>query len=290
MSAGAWITAPGVYSVTPDEYHSDPVAGGSLSSSGARALLPPSCPARYRWELDHPGPSSTRAFDVGTAAHRLVLGVGDPLHIIDAADWRTKAAKDERDAARAAGAVPLLAHEYAVVEAMADALRAHPVAAALLDPQRGGAAEETLVWQDDRSGVWCRARLDWLPDRPRRGGRFIVPDYKTANAADLEALRRAMATYRYHQQAAWYCDGVRALGIHPRPEFVFITQEKQAPYLITIYYPDAVAMRGADALNHTARTIWQHCTSTGEWPGYASDIVELSLPPWAERELGDLAP
>lgn len=282
------IAAPGVYDIPADVYHRDPVAGGSLSSSGARAMLPPSCPARYRWELDNPGTGSTRAFDVGTAAHRLVLGVGDPLHVIDATDWRKKATRDEADAARAAGAVPLLTHEHDLVAAMADALRNHPVAAALLNPARGGAAEQTLVWQDQRTGVWCRARVDWLPDaHPDR--RYYLPDYKTANAADIESLRRAMVTYRYHQQAAWYAEGVRALGIHPAPEFVFIVQEKQPPYLVTIYYPDAIAMRGADGLNHLARTRWAHCNATGEWPGHATDIVELSLPPWAEKELGEFS-
>lgn len=281
------ITAPGVYDLPVDVYHRDPVAGGSLSSSGARAMLPPSCPARYRWELDNPGTGSTRAFDVGTAAHRLVLGAGEPIHVVDAPNWRTAAARAEADDARAAGHVPLLAHEYTVVEQMATALRNHPVAAALLDPARGGAAEQTLVWQDERTGVWCRALVDWLPAAdPAR--RYYVPDYKTANAADLESLRRAMATYRYHQQAAWYVEGVRAVGVHPAPEFVFVVQEKAPPYLVTIYYPDAVAMRGADALNHVGRTVWQHCNATGEWPGYAADIVELSLPVWAEREFGDL--
>lgn len=281
------ITAPGVYDLPVDVYHADPVAGGSLSSSGARAMLPPSCPARYRWELDNPGTGSTRAFDLGTAAHRLVLGAGEPIHVVDAPDWRTKAARAEAETMRQAGYVPLLAHDYAVVEAMATTLRAHPVAAALLDPNRGGAAEQTLVWQDQRTGVWCRALIDWLPT-PTPGRRYIVPDYKTANAADLESLRRAMATFRYHQQAAWYVDGIRAVGLDPEPGFVFIVQEKAPPYLVTIYYPDAIAMRGAAGLNHVARTRWAHCNATGEWPGHATDIVELSLPPWSEREFGDL--
>lgn len=281
------ITAPGVYDLPVDQYHADPVAGGSLSSSGARAMLPPSCPARYRWELDHPGDRSTRAFDLGTAAHRLVLGVGAPLHVVDAADWRTKAAREERDTMRQAGYVPILTAEHDTVQAMATALRAHPIASALLDPNRGGKPEQTLVWVDQRTGVWCRARLDWLP-AVTPGRRMIVPDYKTQASVDLESLRRSMATWQYHQQAAWYSDGVRTLGLDPDPGFVFIAQEKTPPYLVVVYYPDWIAMRGAQALNHTARTIWQHCNETGVWPGYASDIVELSLPRWAEMQLGDL--
>jgi len=37
------ITEPGVYALPADVYHADPVAGGSLSSSGAKKLL--ACPA-----------------------------------------------------------------------------------------------------------------------------------------------------------------------------------------------------------------------------------------------------
>src|SRR5258708_26204894 len=38
----------GVYGIPADAYHADPIEGGSLSSSGARRLLPPGCPALFR--------------------------------------------------------------------------------------------------------------------------------------------------------------------------------------------------------------------------------------------------
>ncbi len=34
------ITAPGVYVIPADDYHADPVPGGSISASGARRILP----------------------------------------------------------------------------------------------------------------------------------------------------------------------------------------------------------------------------------------------------------
>src|SRR5215469_11135399 len=112
------ITEPGIYEIDEATYHGDPVPGGSLSSSGARKLLPPSCPAKFAWERENP-PEPTKALDLGTAAHSLVLGIGKPLAWIDAEDWRTKAAKEWRDAARAEGSVPLLLHEFNQVDAMA---------------------------------------------------------------------------------------------------------------------------------------------------------------------------
>ncbi|MGW9447058.1 hypothetical protein, partial [Bacillus mobilis] len=48
------ITRPGVYDGIPEAvYHRDPVPGGSLSSSGARKLLAPSCPALFKYDQEH---------------------------------------------------------------------------------------------------------------------------------------------------------------------------------------------------------------------------------------------
>jgi hypothetical protein len=38
-----------------------------------------------------------------------------------------------------------------------------------------GESEVTLAWQDKETGVWLRARPDFLPQK-----RLIVPDLKTA--------------------------------------------------------------------------------------------------------------
>jgi len=278
------ITEPGVFDVSPDEYHSDPVAGGSLSSSEARALLPPSCPAVYRWTKDH-GQAPKRTFDLGHAAHSLVLGAGADIEVIDAPDWRTKAAKEQRDAARDAGLTPLLAHEAEQVKLMAAAIRRHPVAAALLNPA-GGAAEQTIVWRDGHTGVWSRARYDWLPTVVE-GRRLIISDYKTCVSADPEDLAKAMHRFGYHQQAQWYLDGAKAVLQVDDPAFVFIAQEKTPPYVVTIFEPDSTAMRIAQALNTRARQVWQHCTQTGRWPAYTDEIALLALPRWAEIQEGE---
>jgi hypothetical protein len=282
--AAGEVTVPGVYQVDADTYHADPVAGGSLSSSGARKLLPPHCPARYRWERDNPPPPRPH-FDIGHAAHRLVLGDGPDIVVIDAEDWRTKAAKAARDEAHAAGQVPLLTEAHDQVQAMAAAIRAHPVASRLFTPGRGR-PEQALIWRDDATGVMRRALLDWLPDVP--GGRLIVPDYKTARSGDPDELSRAAHNYSYHQQAAWYLDGVRALGLgNDDAAFVFVCQEKDPPYLVTIVELDHVAMRIGDLRNRRALNIYAECVRTGRWPGYADDRVELlSLPPWAEAQEG----
>ncbi len=278
------IERPGVYDDIPAElYHADPVPGGSLSSSEARRLLPPSCPALFRHYKDHPqARTSTKALDFGSAAHAVVLeGDESPLVEIDAENYRTKAAQQQRDAARAAGKVPLLPRELETVRDMAAALRAHPLAAKLL---AHGSAERSLFWADPDTGVRRRARLDW--HRERRGGRVIVPDYKTAVSAEPRAFGRAVREHGYHVQAAWYLDAIRALDLGgPDSAFVFIVQEKTAPYVVTVCELDADALALGAALSRRAIEIYQECTETGEWPGYSTDIAHISLPPWAADDL-----
>ncbi|HEY9391019.1 MAG TPA: PD-(D/E)XK nuclease-like domain-containing protein [Mycobacteriales bacterium] len=278
------ITQPGIYDGMPsDVYHADPVPGGSLSSSGARLLLPPSCPALFR-HAQTAGRPPKAAFDFGHAAHRLVLGVGERIVRVDAQDWRTKAAQQKRDQAYEDGAVPLLAHDYQQVQDMAAALRRDPIASALFNPE-SGSPEQSLFWRDEHTAVWRRARLDWLANRTD-GRRLIVADYKTTASADPAALSKSMHTYGYHQQGAWYLDAVTALGLTGglEPAFVLIFQEKTPPYLVTVVQPDPVALRIARERNAVALDTYRRCVTTGHWPGYADGVISLALPPWAERE------
>jgi hypothetical protein len=283
-AATVGITEPGVYDIPEDHYHADPVKGGSLSSSGARKLIAPSCPAKFDWARQA-GEEHAAHYDLGKAAHLLVLGAGAPIVRVEADNWRTNAAKTARDNAYAQGAVPLLAADHDQVEEMAAALADHPVAAALF---RNGTPEQTLIWQDDRTGIWRRARLDWLPEP--RDGRLIIPDYKTCHSADPEALSKAAYQFGYHQQADWYLAGCRALGLAADPAFVFVAQEKNPPYLVTVFELDHVAMRIGAARNRRAIDVYVHCTRTGHWPAYVDGVTQLALPRWAEIEEGEHLP
>lgn len=273
------VTAPGVYDLKSADYHADPVPfemGGSLSSSGARKLLPPHCPAVFHWEREH-RPTPTRAFDYGHAAHQLVLGVGPELVPIDADSWRTKDAREQRDEAHAAGKVPILVDEYKSVTAMAEAIRKHPIASALLRPGSGN-AERALFWQDAESSVWRRAMLDWLPNST--DARMVIPDYKTARSASPAQFQKSLVDFGYHQQAPWYIDAVQALGLAAEAAFVFIVQEKTPPYLVSVIEPDAQAIEIGRALNRRAIEIYAECTRTGDWPGYANDVELVGVPGW----------
>ena len=272
---------PGVHDITEHDYFA---ATGALSCSGAKLLLPPSCPALFKYRQDHP--EHKRAWDFGSAAHRMVLGQGADFIVIDADNYRTKDAQDAAKTARAAGAAPVLNHEYEQIKAMAAAIRAHPLAGPLLDPARGGQPERSLFWVDADTGVHRRARIDWLPE-PFFTSRFIITDYKTCEHADRASIRKAIANYGYYQQDDWYSDGVRALGLDPDPAFLFVFQEKKAPYLVNVAQIEPEDRAVGRARNRQAIERFRDCTEADMWPGYEADtydgITYVSLPPWTAR-------
>ena len=282
-ATGAVISGPGVYDMPEDAYHADPVPGGSLSVSGAKKLLPPSCPAIFHYEREHPKPPSD-AMDLGTVAHKMVLGSGPEIVIVDAANWMTKAAKEQREAARMAGRVALLRDDYMRAEVMTAAVRSHPVAGALFHPD-AGMPERSLFWKDPATGLMLRSRADWLPFTSSYGHRFIIVDLKTCSSAEPGAIARAVTNFRYFMQAPWYADGAVALGLHPHPDFLFVFVESAPPHLITVVQLDDEAMEAGRNLNRQAIERYRDCTEAGVWPGYSDDIELVSLPSWAYRQL-----
>lgn len=274
------VTEPGVVDDMPLEvYHADPVPGGSLSSSGARKLVAPGCPAKFQYERTH-GQSPKDEYDFGTAVHTFTLGSGPRIVAVDARSWQTVAAREQRAAERAAGNVPLLAKDYERAKEVARAVRNNPKAAALLRPDRG-VAERSLFWRDPETGVWRRGRPDWLTESAE--GRCLIVDLKSAESVAPEDFARSIYKFGYHQQGPTYIDGVTALGVGEDPEFLMIAVEKQPPYLCEVYALESFALDLGRARNRRALEVFKRCTETGIWPGYTDDITYLALPGWGER-------
>lgn len=262
----------GVHRMSLAEYLAHP----ALSSSGARKLLPPSCPALFRYEQTNPI-QATADMEFGSITHELLFGEGRGYVELDYPDYRTKAAQAERDDTRANGQIPILAHEMAVAKAMVSVLRAHPIAGKLLN---GGQNELSLIWDDPEFGVKRKARLDKL----KVGRRAIVVDLKTANSAAPDKIAKSAWDYGYAQQAEYHLDGVRALDLGPDPAFLVVTQMKEPPYLVTVGQFSETARAIGRELNRRALQIYAQCAQTGVWPGFADDIATLSLPGWVEAQ------
>lgn len=266
------MTTPGIHNDVPEaEYHAD---RDSLSVSGAKVLL--RSPAKFRWQQDHPVHKD--AFDFGTAAHTKVLGIGAEIVAIDVDSRRGKAWTEPADAARAEGKVPLLRKDAETVDAMADKLSEHTMAMRLLSE---GRPEVSAYALDERTGIMRRGRFDWLNED-------MLVDYKTCLSSEARQFGSAAAKFGYDMQAAWYLDLATDCGLAPRG-FVFIAQEKEAPYEVACIQLDPLAVNAARALNDRALEMFRDCTAAGLWPGHTPDrIVAAEVPGWRWTEYNTL--
>ena len=273
--------------LTAEQYHADKT---SISSTGLRELLEPGCPAQFKHDRDNPRPAK-KEFDLGHAAHALILGDGPPLEVVEGARWDTTAAKTKVKQLRAKGIVPLTEHEMEQVQAMADAIRRHPHAGPLFTPGNG-IPERSIFWTHKETGVRVRVRPDWLIVRPDV---TVVVDLKTTTDASPAAISKAIATYSYHQQGALYLDGVYAAGLAPEgARFLFVFQSKRAPYLVTVRELADQDQDIGRARNERALRIYADCFANDEWPdwtGPVTEIPQIGMPTWetlrqAEEYLG----
>lgn len=274
------ITKPGLYPDLDEQTYR--AQHEWLSVSSAKKLLPPSCPAKYRATV---GVEEHKPqFDIGKAFHTAVLGDGGEIVSAPFDSWRSKEARDMRDAAYEAGAIPLLAAEVETVLEMAAAVKAHDVAPLLF---QGGASEVSAFWVDETTGVQCKARFDYLPDKqPDR--RLIVPDLKSAVSADPREFSRAAARYGYVMQQIHYSNAIRHLGIDNDPAFLFVVVEKEPPHLVNVgqFVNDVDTKLTAVALDKALR-LYRDCLAADHWPGW-SGVTDLSLPTWHLYELEEL--
>ncbi|MCV7255269.1 PD-(D/E)XK nuclease-like domain-containing protein [Mycobacterium hackensackense] len=280
----------GIYPDLPEEiYHSDP---DSLSSSGARQLLKTS-PRKFRLAQR----VEKREWDVGHVVHKLILGKGSDVAVLDPAVHGLtrdgEPAKNPRSTAmwqaaeadaRTRGAVPISISDYATAEGMAAAVWDNDYAADLLSV---GEAEVSGYWTDPTTGARLRLRMDWM--HPGRS-RLIIVDYKTTKNAEPRAFWKSVSEYGYHQQDAWYRAGAVACGLCDDPLFVFIAQEKEFPYEVTVHESRPSDVNRGHALNRKAINLWAQCHQSNEWPGYPPGIHTIRHPSWAiHREQEQIA-
>jgi hypothetical protein len=288
------ITAPGVYDLSDAEYQGEPAATPSLRSSIAWKLIARgSCPAMARWE--HPAlnpdfePENKRAFDIGRAVHKIILGKGAQIVEIDAKDYRKDDAKEAREAAWKAGQIPLLPNEHKQVKAMAKAARdqmATLVKAGVIEtmPFEHGETEKTIVWRD--GNTLCRAMLDGLPH-----DNSAIDEVKTTGAsADVRLWEwRQARELGYMFRQSFYRRGLETLKLAYSPHFRFFVIENFPPYLMSFIRVDDRLIAREDKRVRHALEIWDRCMQSGEWPGYPIGEIGLSDKEKAQ-ELGLLKP
>lgn len=267
-------------------------------------------PRMFRYRLTHPEPRK-RAWVLGGAIHCMVLEpdafmgryiVLDAETVKEVAPGRgSKEGKaivaehpemstaamtsDEYTAACVALTFPgkeaLTEKQHATCVAASEAVREHRAARDLL---RGGLAEESISWIDERTGFKCKGRCDYLrPD--------LVIDLKSSRDPSPSKFERDALNYGYAAQVAFYHDGSRAAKR---------TNGDRRPCVIAVRTKDDFDVAAFELTQETldiGRAIYRNlidrvaeCTAAGYWPGVAPELRSLNLPPWAANEIIDNEP
>ena len=282
----------GVYFDLPEEaYHADPCEDASLSAGLIKMLLYQSpYHAWYKHPRLNPDQEEKKSekFDIGKAAHSLMLRDPKEFVLIDADDWRNKDAKEQRAEAYKLGKIPLLNHQYDEVKEMVDSgrnqLKNHECSNAFVH----GRSEVTLIWQED-NGVWCRCRIDHCA---ANGVDFY--DYKTeGQTSNPEALKRVAGNLHWDIIHAFYTRGIEKVLNVENHNYRFVSQEVDKPNLLSVIQLDSEATEIAARKIDKAIALWGECLKLGNWPGYSNKITRIGVPnyytqAWLEAEYKEM--
>lgn len=269
-----------LYDLPEAEYHARP----ELSSTEARLIL--ESPAKYRWKKDNPPLiDDSIKFDIGTAVHTKVLGTGAKTIVYPEEHLTPSGKPSEKKETlawlteqRTNGLVPVTPAWNVAVEAMAEAVLAHPGARQLLT--QPGASEVSVFGEDPITQTPCRGRFDFLPTDFTLGAPSrVAVDLKTALDASPNGFTKSIANYNYDVQAIWYLDILRwATG--EDAEMIFVAVEKEPPYLVGVYQLPTMWKEMGATKARRAREIYAEAQSTGIWPGYSNGVELVSPPNW----------
>lgn len=273
--------------MSSEDYHADSLPPVPTLSRGViKDLL--DCPMRAYW--NHPRlnpkfePKVADKFDLGKAAHSLFLEGIDNAVIIDAPDYKTKAAQEAKIAARKANKTPLLVSQYNEVKLMVE--MAHEALWITLGLKiEEGESERSYYWKENET--WMKIRPDWFTSK-----KPLCLDYKTTGLyADPKAYSTIVSATGLDIQKAFYCRGIMAVE-RVDPFFYFLVQETDAPYLCTFIKLDPLFEEMGEQKVHRGIKLWRESMESGVWPGYGAgiQIVEpqaWQLTKWEEKNGGE---
>ena len=284
---------PGMYpGIDRASYDAKDAINQSVLKKGKRTW------AHARWYQLNP-PEPTPALQLGQAMHQAVL---EPDKFEQ--DWtcppmnpETHKAYDRRSkegkAAWAAhleenpGKQALSMKDWTFVLNCRRAVWEHAAAKAFLGGE--GMNELGVVWQDEETGLYCKALIDRMT---RFDGYTWVVDVKSTKDVSPRGWPREVVNYGLHIQAACYIEAMEAEDVrrgNPPLDrrFAFLCFEKEPPFLVKAWVcPPSLIEQGREEFHGLLRG-WKKCLEDDNWPGYGQGLEEFNLPEWAYREVSD---
>lgn len=250
------------------DYHAHP----AISSSDVKMVAAKSL-AHWKNKVR----KRSTAFDLGTAVHAMVLEPHLELVVRGPEDRRGNKWKEASLAADLDGKLLLTESDYDQAEAMAEAVKAHPVMQKWMSIP-DFVAEASFFAQDSITETQIKCRPDGFI--PSIG---LVFDIKTTTDASPDGFPREVRKYGYDLQADFYLRVLNSAGIEAH-NFFFVCVEKEPPYAVGVHilerdYMRAAMFRVSEILEKISKAEATGDFTTG-WPL----INHIPLPRWQVDE------
>ena len=311
LSADDLIPGPGAYRMPMSLYHGQKCPGVSVSSTGVRkaALQSPLAfwkssdlnPQRY------PPKEESDALILGKAAHCLILGdevfadnfayvpenaprrpTAPQIAAFEKNGFWSDAAKEgaefwQKWDAEAAGRALLTAEQVTKIGYMAENLAALPEAR---DALIGDLTEISMIWQDEKTGLWVKSRPDCIPSNGLDFGDLKTFSPKGSDL--LLAAMRAVTDHGYPVQMAMACEGAEQVFGMTASNCALIFTQTTEPYEPVPLMLDAEALHWGRVLFRDGLDKIAHGLETGEWPGRARGFLTYQYPPTMLHRFGEM--
>lgn len=277
------IDKPGLFILPPAVYHADPCVKPALSAGIAKELVNKT-PMHARHKHPRLNPSvdplsseeNSRSTTFGSACHEIMLGIHDGerslIDVIDADSFRTKDAREKRDASLEADRIPMLPHDFErAVECVEAARRQIDIVS-----EFPGESEVTAL--AEIGGVWCRCLCDRLAADNRT---IIDPKFGAFSGSATDWNRHAISmgydiVQGHYRTVLADIEGVDVSKI----DYLFLAVEATPPFAAQlIRLPVENRDAGVEKAAY-ARGLFGECLERNQWPGHAKKIHEGEAAAW----------
>jgi hypothetical protein len=181
------------------------------------------------------------------------------------ADFRSKAAQDLKKSATAKGQIVVSVEDMRLAETAVAAVLGHPVAGPVVRN-----AKKQVVLLGKIKDVQCKALLDLVPDGP------CLYDLKTTRDLTPRGISKAIHSFAYHIQAAWY---LRLWNLcfpdQPKDRWRFIWQSNTAPFEVAVTELPAHDIESGKEWAGYQLDRLIAATKANKWPGFGDDKVTM---------------
>lgn len=171
---------------------------------------------------------------------------------------------------------------------MANIARALPVSSVVFDRmEQYGRAEASIFSEDPETGLLVRIRPDYMLEPCAAFPDGLIIDGKSTTDASTEGFARQVWNLDYGLQAALYTNAYqRHFRTRSRPKFLWLAQEKEAPFAAAYYGAGDDLLAHWDSKLDTMLPRVAQCLTSHYWPAYSTQVQDLQLPVWAQKQMG----